>query len=219
MTTKIAIIDYGMGNRRSVEKAFLKVDADAEVTKDPRKVFEADGAVVVGVGAFPEAMRRLEGAGMVEVLRARYERKRPILGICLGMQIFFERSDEHDGALGLGFLQGRVRKLQANGLKVPQIGWNQVEWTRDSRLCNGIEKEDSTFYHLHSYAAYDTAEPDAFLARPEVVGKATYTCEFATAVEEAPVYGVQFHPEKSSRQGLRLLRNFAGICAKPDPVA
>jgi glutamine amidotransferase len=174
--------------------------------------------VVVGVGAFPEAMRRLEDAGMVDVLRTRYERKLPILGICLGMQIFFQASEEHDGARGLGFLKGRVRKLQANGLKVPQIGWNQVEWSQDSLLCDGIPREDSTFYHLHSYAAYDTAEPDAFFARPEVVGKATYTCEFATAVEQAPIYGVQFHPEKSSRQGLRLLENFAGICAKSSPT-
>ena len=219
MKTSIAIIDYGMGNRRSVEKAFEKVGADAWVTKDPQEVLEADGAVVVGVGAFPEAMTRLAKAGMVEVLERRYASEMPILGICLGMQIFFQRSDEHDGAEGLGFLDGHVRRLQPNGLKVPQIGWNQVEWSRNSRLCEGISPEDSTFYHLHSYAAYDASEPKAFFARREVVGRATYTCEFATAVEKPPVYGVQFHPEKSSRQGLRLLKNFASICAEPRLVA
>jgi imidazole glycerol-phosphate synthase subunit HisH len=219
MNSAIAIIDCGMGNRRSVEKAFLKVGAEAWITDDPREVLEADGAVVVGVGAFPEAMRRLGDAGMLEVLRERYEANRPILGICLGLQVFFEGSDEHGGADGLGFLQGRVRKLRANSLKLPQIGWNQVEWSQDSRLCEGIEAAESTFYHLHSFAAYDNDEPDAFFARPEVVGRATYTCTFATAIEKPPIYGFQFHPEKSSRQGLKLLENFAGICAKSKSVA
>ena len=219
MNSSIAIVDRGWGNWRSVEKAFLKVGAKAWITDDPREVLEADGAVIAGVGAFPEAMKRLGEDGMLDALRERYEANRPILGICLGLQIFFERSEEHGGADGLGFLEGRVRKLQANGLKVPQIGWNQVEWSESSRLCEGIEREESTFYHLHSFAAYDNDEPDAFFARPEVVGKATYTCAFATAIEKPPVYGVQFHPEKSSRQGLRLLENFAGICAKSEQLA
>jgi glutamine amidotransferase len=218
-STTIAIIDYGMGNRRSVQKAFLKVEADAWITKDPEEVLEADGAVVVGVGAFPEAMKRLNDAGMVDVLKQRYELKRPILGICLGLQIFFQGSDEHGGDKGLGFVEGEVHRLQPNGLKVPQIGWNQVEWSQGSRLCKGISPEESTFYHLHSYAAYDTAEPDEFFARPEVVGKTTYTCAFATAIEQPPIYGVQFHPEKSSQQGLKLLGNFTGICAKPESAA
>jgi imidazole glycerol-phosphate synthase subunit HisH len=219
MHSSIAIIDYGMGNRRSVEKAFLTVGANAWLTKDPDEVFEADGAVVVGVGAFPEAMKRLDEAGMLEVLRERVEANRPILGICLGLQIFFEGSDEHGGSEGLGFLEGQVRELKANGLKVPEIGWNRVEWSKGSRLCEGIDEAESTFYHLHSFAAYDNDEPDAFFARPEIVGKAIYTCSFATAIEKPPVYGVQFHPEKSSQQGLKLLRNFAGICVKPELVA
>jgi glutamine amidotransferase len=218
--TKIAIINYGMGNRRSVQKAFQKVGADAAITDDPGEVLESDGAVVIGVGAFPEAMKRLGRAGMVDVLKQRFELQRPILGICLGLQIFFERSDEHGGdAAGLGFVKGEVHRLQSNGLKVPQIGWNQVEWSQGSRLGKGISEAESTFYHLHSYAAYDTAEPDAFFARPEIVGRADYTCKFATAVERPPVYGVQFHPEKSSKQGLRLLENFARICAEPSPSA
>jgi imidazole glycerol-phosphate synthase subunit HisH len=218
MNPSIAIIDYGMGNRRSVEKAMLKVGAEAVVTKDPGEVLAADGAVVIGVGAFPEAMRRLGDAGMIEVLRERCERDSPILGICLGAQVFFERSDEHGGMDGLGFVDGRVRPLPANGLKVPQIGWNQVEWSEGSRLGEGIAEAESTFYHLHSYAAYDPADPGAFFARPEIVGRTTYTCEFATAIEKPPIYGVQFHPEKSSRQGLKLLGNFARICAEPGLV-
>jgi imidazole glycerol-phosphate synthase subunit HisH len=216
MNPSIAIIDYGMGNRRSVEKAFLKIGAEATVTKDPDEVLGADGAVVIGVGAFPEAMRRLGEAGMLDVLKARRERGRPILGICLGAQVFFERSDEHGGMDGLGFVGGQVHQLPANGLKVPQIGWNQVEWSEGSRLGEGIAEGESTFYHLHSYAAFDSADPEVFFARPEIVGRATYTCEFATAIEKPPVYGVQFHPEKSSRQGLKLLANFARICAEPD---
>lgn len=219
MNPSIAIIDYGMGNRRSVEKAFLRVGARAWITDDPEEILAADGAVVVGVGAFPEAMRRLGEAGMLEVLRERYDADRPILGICLGLQIFFQGSEEHGGADGLGFLEGRVRKLQDNGLKLPQIGWNQVEWSQDSRLGEGVDVAESTFYHLHSYAAYETADPDAFFARPEVVGKTIYSCPFATAIEKPPVYGVQFHPEKSSRQGLKLLENFAGICVKSELVA
>lgn len=214
MSTSIAIIDYGMGNRRSVEKAFLKLGADVSVTTDPREALAADGAVVIGVGAFPEAVERLAQGGMLEVLRERQAGGRPILGICLGMQVFFEGSDEHGGqAEGLGFLEGRVHKLPANGLKVPQIGWNRVEWKPDSRLGAGIDGDESSFYHLHSFAAYDTADPQAFFARPEVAGKATYGCSFATAIEKPPLYGVQFHPEKSSRQGLRLLGNFVSVCA------
>lgn len=213
--TNIAIIDYGMGNRRSVQKAFEKVGARAEVTPDLDAVLEADGAVIVGVGAFPEAIGRLDDMGMLAVLKQRFDEERPMLGICLGLQIFFQGSDEHGGKdPGLGFIEGRVHKLQANGLKVPQIGWNQVEWSQDSRLREGISDAESTFYHLHSYAAYDTSAPSEFFARAEIVGKADYTCKFATAVERHPVYGVQFHPEKSSKQGLRLLKNFARICAE-----
>lgn len=219
MTTSIAILDCEMGNRRSVEKAFLRVGADAKVTKDPEQILTADGAVIVGVGAFPEAMRRLEQGQMVKVLRERYALGRPIFGICLGLQIFFERSEEHGGAEGLGFLKGTVQRLPANGRKVPHIGWNQVQWREGSRLRHRVKEEDSTFYHLHSFAAFDAAEPDEYLSRPEVAGKATYICPFVTAVESPPLYGVQFHPEKSSHQGLQLLENFVDICAEHDQAA
>ena len=212
--TKIAIIDYEMGNRRSVEKAFLKVGADVQITDDHSEILEADGAVVVGVGAFPEAMRRLRASGMVDVLQERFALGRPILGICLGLQIFFERSEEHEGAEGLGFLSGTVRKLPSNGLKVPHIGWNQVQWRPESRLREGVSEDDSVFYHLHSFAAYNASEGEDFFTRSDVAGKTTYSCAFVTAVEKPPLYGVQFHPEKSSHQGLRLLRNFVDICSE-----
>jgi glutamine amidotransferase len=216
--TTIAIVDYGMGNRRSVEKAFLRVGAKAWITDDHEEILEADGAVIVGVGAFPEAMRRLDERGLVDVLRERYDLGRPILGICLGLQMFFERSEEHEGAKGFGFLSGTVRKLPSDGHKVPHIGWNQVQWRPDSRLCAGVSEEDSVFYHLHSFAAYDAVDDDDYFSRPDVAGKTTYSCAFVTAVEEPPLYGVQFHPEKSSHQGLQLLRNFVEICSEREPA-
>lgn len=217
--TTIAIVDYGMGNRRSVEKAFKKVGVEAadyalevETTDDPEYILDADGAVIVGVGAFPEAMRRLKQQGLYDVLRKRYDDKRPILGICLGLQMFFQRSEEHEGAEGFGFLDGTVRKLPSGEHKVPHIGWNQVQWRPDSKLRAGVAEEDSVFYHLHSFATYDQDDGDDYFSRPDVAGKATYSCAFVTAVEKYPLYGVQFHPEKSSRQGLRLLKNFVDIC-------
>lgn len=217
--TTVAILDYGMGNRRSVEKAFLKVGAEAVITADPELIRNADGAVVVGVGAFPEAMSRLRERGMIDLLKERYDQGLPILGICLGLQIFFEASDEHGGAPGLSFLDGRVRKLPSNGFKVPHIGWNHVECKAGSKLFAGVREEESVFYHLHSFAAYDSAQGGAFLSRPEVVGETEYTCSFITAVEKHPLYGVQFHPEKSSKQGLRLIENFVAVCGERSVAA
>ncbi len=207
MSTSISIIDYGMGNRRSVEKAFAKVGAEPSLSAERDEVLAADGAVVIGVGAFPTAMRRLGDLGMLEVLRERFERGRPILGICLGLQILFEGSEEHGGAAGLGLLEGEVRRLPGNGLKVPHIGWNQVEWGAEAQLGAGALEAESTYYHLHSYAALDSSGPG-------VAGTAVYGRRFVTAVEKPPLYGVQFHPEKSSHQGLRLLGNFVNICAE-----
>ncbi len=225
---KIAIVDYGMGNRRSVQKAFLKVSEESsltdgrevivDVTDDHETILDADGAVIVGVGAFPEAMRRLREKDLVDVLQDRYDSKGPILGICLGLQLFFERSEEHEGAEGLGFLEGAVRKLPSNGHKVPHIGWNQVQWRPEARLCEGLSEDDSIFYHLHSFAAYDAVEGDDFFSRSDVAGKTTYSCAFVTAIEEHPLYGVQFHPKKSSHQGLQLLKNFVAICGEREPA-
>jgi imidazole glycerol-phosphate synthase subunit HisH len=205
----IAIVDYGMGNRRSVEKALGQVGAAAEITRDAARIRAADGIVVPGVGAFPEAMRSLAGLGLDELLRERAAAGVPLLGICLGMQVLFERSSEHEGAPGLGLLGGDVTYLDPQGERLPHIGWNLVSLLRPSRLTEGLG-ERVAFYHVHSLACRPSDGGD-------VVGAALYGAEeFATIVERGNVFGAQFHPEKSSRDGLALLRNFAGVCA---PVA
>jgi glutamine amidotransferase len=193
----IAVVDYGMGNLRSVEKAFEHVGAEVVVTDE---LPDADGIVLPGVGAFPKAMERLgERAALI---RERVEAGVPVLGICLGMQLLFESSTELGGAGGIGVLRGIVDRLAVNGLKLPQIGWNAVSWKRRSPLTDGLP-DPCPMYHVHTYAA----------GTDDVLGTATYGEEFVTAVESDRVYGVQFHPEKSGPHGLRLLRNFAGICA------
>ena len=154
------------------------------------------------MGAFPEAMRRLRALGLVELLRERAAAGVPVLGICLGMQLLFESSTEHEGAEGLGLLAGTVTRLDAPGLKIPHIGWNEVGFTRPALLTAGLG-ERRAFYHVHTYACRPAAEED-------VVGRGTYGEPFASIVERGTVAGVQFHPEKSSLDGLALLRNFVG---------
>ena len=199
------ILDYGMGNLRSVEKALEHVGAVAEVTNDHERVRAADGVVLPGVGAFPKAMEAIRELGLDELVSERLGEGVPTLGICLGLQLLFERSTELGGAEGLGLVAGEVDRLPAGGLKLPQIGWNVVSWRRASALTDGLP-EASAFYHVHTYAPRPAREED-------VLGVATYGAEFTTAIERAPLYGVQFHPEKSGANGLRVLRNFAGICA------
>jgi glutamine amidotransferase len=202
----IAIVDYGMGNRRSVEKALARVGADARITRDHGDVRAADGLVVPGVGAFPRAMENLRDLGLDELVRERVARRVPVLGICLGLQLAFESSTEHGGADGLGLVPGTVDRLDGAGLKLPHIGWNVVELTRVSPLTDGLP-DRCAFYHVHSYAPVPAEEED-------VLGTAEYGSRFVSAVERDSFYGVQFHPEKSSGHGLRLLANFAGICAR-----
>lgn len=203
--TRIAILDYGMGNLRSVEKALERVGATAEVSADEAAVRAADGLILPGVGAFPKAMERVRELGLDELVSERLDEGTPVLGICLGLQLLFESSDEGDGAEGLGLLPGGVQQLSANGLKVPHIGWSPVSWTRESRLTAGLGPEPP-FYFVHSFTPRPATEND-------VLGTAAYGERFACAVERHPVYGAQFHPEKSSTAGLRLLENFAAICA------
>ena len=202
---RIAILDYGMGNLRSVEKALARVGADPVVTADHDVVRGADGVILPGVGAFPKAMHNLREIELDVLLGDRLAAGVPTLGICLGLQLLFEASSENDGAWGLGLLQGRVERLPAPGLKIPHIGWNAVHWTKGSRLTAELP-EQCSFYFVHSFAPVVTSETD-------VLGTADYGDAFACAVEHEPLYGVQFHPEKSSTHGLRLLENFAGICA------
>jgi glutamine amidotransferase len=202
----IAVVDYGMGNRRSVEKALHHVGAPARITRSHDEIRAADGVIVPGVGAFPHGMRNLASLGLDEVLRERAAAGVPLLGICLGMQLLFETSTEHEGAAGLGLLAGDVTYLDPRGERLPHIGWNLVTFTGPSRLCDGLGSE-AAFYHVHSLACRPSDPAD-------VAGTAEHGETFATVVERGNVFGVQFHPEKSSRDGLALLRNFAGVCAR-----
>lgn len=203
MSARICVIDYGMGNLRSVEKAFEHVGATATIANDVATVRAADGLVLPGVGAFPRAMERIGELGIDELIAERRDAGVPILGICLGLQLLFESSTELGGAEGLALLPGGVAELQADGLKIPHIGWAPLRWERESRLAEGIPTE-TPFYFVHSFAP--SPEPG------ELLGSAEYGSRFACAAERGNVFGVQFHPEKSSAAGLRLLANFAGIC-------
>jgi len=200
----ICILDYGMGNLRSVEKALEHVGATATISSDAAMVRTADGVILPGVGAFPKAMERVRELGLDELIAERRDSGVPILGICLGLQLLFDSTTELGGASGVALLSGGVDELKADGLKVPHIGWSPVRWEKESRLAEGIESE-TPFYFVHSFAP----SPD----HDDLLGSAAYGARFACAAERDNVFGVQFHPEKSSAAGLRLLSNFAGICA------
>jgi len=202
---RIAVLDYGMGNLRSAEKALEHVGAEAERTHDHARIHSADGLVLPGDGAFPRAMERIRALGLDRVLAERLAAGSPVLGICVGMQVLFEGSTELGGAPGLGLLRGTVGRLEAPGLKLPHIGWSAVSWRRPSTLVEGLG-DPCAFYHVHSYAPTGVDEAD-------VVGVAEHGAPFVSVVEREGLWGVQFHPEKSATDGLALLRNFAGICA------
>jgi imidazole glycerol-phosphate synthase subunit HisH len=202
---RIAVVDYGMGNRRSVQKAFEHVGARTAITADHDEIRAADGVVVPGVGAFPRAMRNLRALGLAELIRDRVEDGTPLLGICLGMQLLLDSSNELERTPGLGLIPGEVRRLETGGLRVPHIGWNEVAFELPSRLNAGLPAGGCPFYHVHSMAAHPHDPAD-------IVGVTEYGERFATMVARGSVYGVQFHPEKSSARGLRMLENFTGIC-------
>jgi glutamine amidotransferase len=203
-------LDYGMGNLRSVEKALEHVGATATISSEAETIRQADGLILPGVGAFPKAMERVRELGLDELVGERRDSGVAILGICLGLQLLFDSTTELGGASGVGLLPGGVAELEANGLKVPHIGWSPVRWEKESRLTEGIESE-TPFYFVHSFAP--SPEGD------DLLGSAAYGARFACAAERDNVFGVQFHPEKSSTAGLRLLSNFAGICVQaPAPA-
>jgi glutamine amidotransferase len=202
----IGIVDYGMGNRRSVQKALEHVGAQVAMTADRELLETVDGLVVPGVGAFPKGMANLRRLGLGELIVERAGAGIPVLGICLGMQLLFERSEELEPTDGLGLLEGEVTWLDTGGLRVPHIGWSEVSFESASPLIAGLGERSSPFYHVHSLAP-----------RPRyaasVVGTAEYGERFATIVQRGAVFGVQFHPEKSSRRGLLMLENFVQLCA------
>jgi imidazole glycerol-phosphate synthase subunit HisH len=205
VSTRIALVDYGMGNRRSVQKALEQVGATVIVTSDPEVLGHCAGIVIPGVGAFPRAMSALRELGLVEPLRALRTRGSPILGICLGMQLLFSSSEEIELTEGLGLLDGKVTGL-ATAERLPHIGWNEVRFERPSALLGGLPAAGCPFYHVHSLVPRPDHDGD-------IVATAEYGERFATIVERDNVAGVQFHPEKSSGHGLRLLANFLGVCA------
>jgi glutamine amidotransferase len=203
---EVAVVDYGMGNRRSVEKAFEHIGAQVTITSDHERLRGAAGLVVPGVGAFPRGMANLRELGLDELLRERVAHGTPVLGICLGMQLAFERSTEQGGTPGLGLIAGVVRELDHGALKLPHIGWNEVSFTGGSSLTDGLP-ERCAFYHVHSFAPAPSV-------REDILGTSVYGAPFASVVAHENFYGVQFHPEKSSAAGLRLLANFARICVR-----
>ena len=200
----VAIIDYDAGNIRSVEKAVRYLGKEVTVTSEPEEILAADRVILPGVGAFGDAMKRLHAMGLVEVIRQAADRGTPFLGICLGLQLLFEKSEESPGVPGLGLLQGEILRLpELPGLKVPHIGWNSLKYPNPGRLFRGIP-EDSYVYFVHSY--YLKAQDE---------GIVTATTEYGTlvhaSVESGNLFACHFHPEKSSETGLTILENFLSI--------
>ncbi len=197
----IAVLDYGIGNLRSAEKALVHLGADARLVTDPDAAAGATGVVLPGVGAFGACADALRRSGLDEVATTALARGTPFLGICVGFQLLYEGSDEAPQTPGLGVLAGRVRRLPA-GVKRPQIQWNRLRLRRRSGLLAGLD-DDAWVYFVHSFAPEDTAD---------VVATCDYGGEITAAVERGPVWGTQFHPEKSGRVGLGLLANFIRAC-------
>lgn len=202
---RVTLLDYGAGNLRSVAKAFEHGGAEVVLTRDPTVAAAAERLVLPGQGHFGQCMTRLERSGLADAVRAHVAAGRPFLGICVGMQLLYEGSDEAPEVPGLGLLEGRVERLRTE-LPLPHVGWNAVEWVHAAEADPVLEgvagPEPRYFYHVHSYAAQcaDT---------PEVLGRCTYDVAFASVVRRDNVWGIQFHPEKSQAEGLRILHNFA----------
>ena len=195
----IAIIDYDAGNVKSVEKALQALNQEVIITNDKKILLEADKVILPGVGAFGDAMEKLQSYGLVEVIHELVEMKKPFLGICLGLQLMFDESEESPGVKGLGLLKGKIVRFPQSELKVPQIGWNSLEFPKDSVLFKGINTGEYVYF-VHSY--YLKAEEDIVAATTE------YGVTVHAAVEKDNIFACQFHPEKSSVVGLNILKNF-----------
>ncbi len=200
----IALIDYDAGNLKSVEKALQLMGQEVCVTRNPEEILSADKVILPGVGCFKDAMDNLHRFGLVSVIEKVVERKIPLLGICLGLQLLFERSEESPGVEGLGILKGEVCRIpSAPGLKIPHMGWNNLSFPKKGRLFAGIA-EHSCVYFVHSY--YLKAESEDI-----VMATTEYGVSIHASVEKDNIFACQFHPEKSSHVGLQILKNFAAI--------
>lgn len=201
----IAIIDYGAGNIASVQKAFQHLGVEVQLTHSPEELMGADGAVLPGVGSFGEAMEQIRRRGLEAPIRDFAATGKPFLGICLGLQLLFESSEESPGVPGLGMLKGEILKLPKKGdLKIPHMGWNSLRLEKDGVLYRGVEQEPYVYF-VHSY--YLKAQEDI------VTATAFYGTEIHASVEKNNISACQFHPEKSGETGLKLLRNFASLCS------
>ena len=201
----LAIIDYGMGNLRSVQKGFEKVGYPAEIITKPQQLADCRGVVLPGVGAFADAMDNLTKLGFVQPLK-EIALTKPLLGICLGQQLLFQSSEEWGETPGLGIFPGKVRRFKDSGLKVPHMGWNQINIQKSSPLLAGVP-ENSAFYFVHSYYV-DPADHQLIITTTD------YGQTFASIVGRGNVFGIQFHPEKSSAYGLKILQNFGKLVEK-----
>lgn len=200
----VAIIDYDAGNIKSVEKAMLALGESVRITREPDEILSADHVILPGVGAFGDAMNKIHQYHLADVIREVVDRRTPFLGICLGLQLLFESSEESEGIDGLGILQGKsVRLPETQGLKIPHIGWNSLNYPNKGRLFEGIS-EEAYVYFVHSY--YLQAE-DAQI----VTATTEYAAHIHASVEEDNVFACQFHPEKSSDVGMTILKNFLNI--------
>ena len=200
----IAIIDYDAGNIKSVEKAMHYLGQEVEITRDRERILEADKVILPGVGAFGDAMGKIRRYGLEEVIRQVAERGTPFLGICLGLQLLFEESEESPGVKGLGILKGKIRRLPGGeGLKIPHMGWNTLELAGEGRMFKGVPEEPFVYF-VHSY--YLEAQEE------EIVKAVTwYGTKIHASVEKGNVFACQFHPEKSSSTGLLMLKNFVEL--------
>ncbi len=207
----ISIVDYGMGNLRSVKKAFEGLGFSATVTRDLEEILNSDGLVLPGVGAFGDCMKNLLEYELVGAIEKFIKKGKPFLGICLGLQLLFEESEESPDSRGLGILKGKVVKFPINkGLKVPHMGWNQVDIEGELSITRGIPRR-SWFYFVHSYFP----EPED---KSVTFGRTQYGIEFSSAIQKENIFACQFHPEKSSTIGLRVLENFALMCGEKKGV-